>query len=316
MFDVTQAMRYNSVETVDAEFSAILAEINYTADLFEPGVTYSNEIEEKAGQVFVRKLGKSAVNGTDATAAGGLKFESEETADSLLPMNKIYTLSASELCPSAIDAARKSGKLAQKKEVVVRAHNEAWNAQGVALLLGGKNGGTVANNHTVDADDSAPTSETIVDMLLAVQQQILEADTNADTVLVSPEVRTMLLTKFAQGKGFLPQTNEDAKRRGVIGDLLGMTVKVTNFLGKASNIRGKIQGDKVHADVIEGAALAKRVDFIVYDSKTWYMDDVFTGMRENPYVAGYFGSSVDIQTISGALNTNPERCIAHIRKAS
>lgn len=304
MFNVENAMRFNNKETVDAEFSAILAEINYAADIFVPGETYNDEMEEKAGQVFVRKLGKGSVKGNDATAENGLKFDTDQTADELLVMNKIYVLSKSELCPEAIDVARKSGKLAQKKEVVVRGHGESWQAQGAALLL-------KSDNHTIDADTDEITPENVVDKILAVQQQIIESDGEAGVCLVSPHVRTCLLSNFAKGKGFLPETNEEAKRKGVIGDLLGLKVKYTNFYGKASNILGKITGTKVHQDIKDGAAAAKTVDFVVYDPRTYYIDTVFEGFRENPYIAGYFGCSVDIQSVSGALNTNPERCIVH-----
>lgn len=309
MFNVDNAMRFNNKDTVDAEFSAILAEINYTNDLFVPGETYNDEMDEKAGQVFVRKLGKGTVKGTDATAADGLHFDTDQNADTLVVMNKIYVLSKSELCPAAIDVARKSGKLAQKKDVVVRSHGEAWQAQGVALLL-------KESNHTKDADTDEITPENAVDKILAVQQQIIESDADADVCFVSPHVRTCLLSNFAKGKGFIPETNEEAKRKGVIGDLLGLKVKWTNFLGKASNITGKITGENVHQDIKDGAKAAKNVDFIVFDHKTYYIDTVFEGLRENPYIQGYFGCSVDVQSISGALNTNPERCVVHSHAAA
>ena len=304
MFDITQAMRYNNVESVDAEFAAILAQINYTADIFVPNETYNPDLVEKAGQVFVRKLGKGTVKGTDATKANGLKFDTEESSDSLLVMNKIYTLSKSELVPSAIDIARKSGKLAEKKDVVVRAHGEAWQGQAMALMF--KSG-----NYTADSDTGECTAANIIDKILAAQQQILESDGEADICIVSPKVRSLLLSNYAKGLGFVPETNEEAKRKGIIGDLFGLSVKYSNFLGSGSNIAGKITGNEVHADITNGAATAKTVDFVIYDHRTWYIDTVFEGFRENPYIQGYFGCSVDIQSVSGALNTNPERCIVH-----
>lgn len=308
MFNVENAMRYNNKETVDAEFSEILAEINYANDIFIPGETFNDEMEEKAGQVFVRKLGKGTTKGSDATAENGLKFETDQNSDELLVMNKIYVLSKSELCPAAIENARSSGKLYQKKDVVVRTHGEAWQAQAMALMF--KEG-----NYTADADTSALTAENVVDRILAAQQQIIEADGVCDACVVSPACRSLLLSNLAKGKGFLPETNEEAKRNGVIGDLFGLKVKWSNHMGKASNISGKITGDKVHADIIAGAAMAKKADFVVYDHRTFYIDTVFEGQRENPYVPGYFGCSVDIQSISGVLNTNPERCVAHIVSA-
>lgn len=310
-FNYENAMRFNGSETVDAEFSSILAEINYTNDVFEAGVTYSDEITNKAGQVFVRRLGKGAVYGSDATVADGLKFETHETQDAILPLHNIYTLSKSELCLRAIFANRSTGQLADKKRVVVKSHGEAWQAQAIALLLGGKNGGQVANNFTAHSSTDALTADNIIPTILDAQTQILEGDGNSDICIVSPATRALLLTQRAKGMGFIPETNEEALRRGVIGDILGLIIKVSNHIGKGGNIASKIKDGitKVHADIIEGATKAKDVDFIIYDHNTLYIDTVFEGIEEVEKVPGYMGGSVDIQSITGLLNANPERCI-------
>jgi len=312
-FNYENAMRFNALETVDAEFSSILAEINYTNDVFEAGITFNDEIENKAGQVFVRRLGKGDVQGSDATAQNGLKFNTMETADALIPLQNIYVLSKSELCPKAIMQNRKTGQLAQKKEVVIRAHAEAWQAQAIALLLDGKNGGTTANNFTAHPDDSDPTTDTAVDLILQAQTQILEGDGTADICIVSPKYRALLLTQRAKGLGFIPETNDEALRRGIIGDLLGLKVKVSNHIGIGGKITNKIVNGvaNMHADITAGATLAKDVNFIVYDHRTLYIDAIFEDMRENDKVAGYMGGSVDIQSVTGLVNTNPERCIVH-----
>lgn len=310
-FNVQNAMRFNAVETVDAEFASILAEINYTGDVFEAGITYSDEITNRAGQVFVRRLGKGGVYGSDATVQNGLKFNTDETADALLPLLNIYTLSKSELCPRAIFSNRSTGQMADKKLVVVKAHGEAWQAQAIALLLGGKNGEQSPTNFTAHSDTDALTADNVIKSILDAQTQILEGDGTADICIVSPATRALLLSQRAKGAGFIPETNEDALRKGLIGDILGLKVKVSNHIGKGGNITGKIKSGvtNVHADVLEGATLAKTVDFIVYDHNTLYIDTTFQGLEENPYAPNYIGGIVSIQSVTGLLNTNPERCI-------
>lgn len=310
MFDINDAMRFNDAETVDAEFSSILAEINYTADVWEPGVTYSDDIEERAGQLFIRKLGKGTVVGTDATSAGGLDFTAVQTGDELIPLIKNATLAKSEKIYTLIDNARKSGKLAEKEEVVVRTHGEAWQGQVTALLLGDE------DNFTEVAAPVALTADNVVDQILATQQQILESDADADVVIVSPACRSLLLTNNAKGKGFLPETNEDAKRKGIIGDLLGMKVKVTNFLGKASSIATKItpkDGEALLEQITDGAEKAKKTAFLVLDHKTFRVVTTILGAasREVKGELGFFGTIASMQSISGAKNTNPERCIVY-----
>lgn len=315
-FNVENAMKYCNTETVDAEFTGILGEINYANDVWVEGETYQDDGEYQAGQLFYRKLGKGTVKGTNATGEGGLDIEAVETKDSLMPMLVDAVLTKAEKVYQAVSDARKSGKLAEKKEVVVRASEEARQALITARVLGGKNGANVAN-FTASADTAVPTAATVVDQILADQQAILESDANATMCFVSPKVRSLLLSAYAKGQGFLPETNEDAKRRGVIGDLLGMTVKVTNHIGAGSNIAGKITGlENITADDVVGAENALNCDWIVFDPASMRVKTNILGLRELTNLPGFNGAQVDMQTINGVLNTNPERCIAHIHAAA
>lgn len=293
-FDVENAMRYNAAETVDAEFSGILAEINYYNDILTPGETYSDEIEEQAGQVFVRKLGKSEVAITDATTAGGLDFVNTEAQDSLIPLINKDAVSVSEKCYGAVDAVRKSGKIPQKKEVATRSHQEKWQGLGVSYMF-------TDGNFTPSANTTLDTAATVADSILADQQQIIESNGIADVLIVSPAYRSLILSDYMKGKGFLPETNEEAKRHGKIGDFLGMKVYVSNFLGSASGVPAGAPG----------RANAVAAGYIMYDHRTFYIDTVFEGARD--YVPEkFFGVLVQIQTVSGGINTNPERAIAKI----
>lgn len=316
-FNVENAMKFCNKETVDAEFTNILAEINYANDVWEEGETYQDDGEYQAGQLFYRKLGKGTVTGTNATSAGGLDIEAAQTEDTLLPMVCDAVLTKAEKIYQGINDARKSGKTAEKKEVVVRASEEARQALITARVLGGKNGTNATTNFTASANTDTPTKETVVDLILADQEAILESDAEASVCFVSPKVRSLLLSNFAKGQGFLPETNEDAKRRGVIGDLLGMTVKVTNHIGSASNIAGKITGlANITQDDVDGANAAKNCDWIIFDPKTVRVHTNILGLRELDKCQGFNGVQVDMQSITGVLNTNPERCIAHIHTAA
>jgi hypothetical protein len=309
-FDVTNAMRYNNIETVDAGFSAILAKINYADDTFRAGITYNDGMEERNGQLFVRKLGKGSVAGTSATSANGLDFTPVENQDTLLPLLNQYVLSKSEKVYQGVDTARKNGKLDQKKEVVVLSHAEAWNAQAMALILGGKNGGTTANNFTPHPNTDVVTADNAIDLILAARTQIQQANAQCNVCIVSPQCEAMLLTNYAKGKGFLPEFNENALRMGVVGRIFNLLVVRSNYIGAGSNITSLITGTP-HADITAGATVAPNVNFIVYDKETLYIDTIFQTLRENPYPANFNGCTVDIQSIAGLLNTNPERMIVH-----
>ena len=66
------SFKYNSVETVDTVFSKVLVKNLFKDNTFKPGITFTNKYNERAGQIYARRLGKTPATVKTATSSGGL----------------------------------------------------------------------------------------------------------------------------------------------------------------------------------------------------------------------------------------------------
>ena len=82
------SFKLNNSETVDTTFSPVLVKNLFKDNTFIPGVTFTDKYNERAGQIYARRLGKTAATSKDATTTGGLDLTHTETADSLVLIQK------------------------------------------------------------------------------------------------------------------------------------------------------------------------------------------------------------------------------------
>ena len=54
------SFKFNATETVDTVFSKILVNNLFKDNTFKPGVTFTNKYNERGGQIYARRLGKTA----------------------------------------------------------------------------------------------------------------------------------------------------------------------------------------------------------------------------------------------------------------
>lgn len=67
------SFKFNATETVDTVFSKILVNNPFQGQhLQAQGVTFTNKYNERGGQIYARRLGKTAATVKTATSAGGL----------------------------------------------------------------------------------------------------------------------------------------------------------------------------------------------------------------------------------------------------
>ena len=62
------SFKFNTVETVDVVFSKILVANLFKDETFKSGVTFTDKYNERGGQIYARRLGKTAGQKKDATA--------------------------------------------------------------------------------------------------------------------------------------------------------------------------------------------------------------------------------------------------------
>lgn len=68
------SFKFNATETVDTVFSKILVNNLFNDNTFKPGVTFTNKYNERGGQIYARRLGKTAATVKTATSAGRAGF--------------------------------------------------------------------------------------------------------------------------------------------------------------------------------------------------------------------------------------------------
>lgn len=302
--------KFNNAETVDTIFSKVIVKNLFKNKTFQPGVTFTNKYDERAGQIYARRLGKTAATVKDATAAGGLDLVHTETADSLVLIQKVDVISRSEKCYDLVDTLRASGKSADKVVEVVEEFNEACQIKWMSYLLKDPvtSGGVLVGGATRSANTTADTSlDNLLASILADMEQIEVNGGEADVLIISPAMKSLFLkAAYTSGNAFLPETNEEIRRTGKIGQLYGMNVYSSNLIGGGTPSVLPVAGN---APANTGDAA--NCEYIIYDHDTFAIAMDIEGARLID-AKDFFGSYAQIQGLSGGGVVNPALAIAKI----
>ena len=307
------SFKYNNIETVDTVFSKVLVKNLFKDNTFKPGVTFTNKYNERAGQIYARRLGKTAATVKTATAAGGLDLTHTETADSLVLIQKTDAISRSEKIYDFVENLRASGKSVDKMMEVSSEFAEGCQIKWMSYLLNstvaangvGVGGATRSSNTTADT-----TLSTLISSILADRQQIRVNGGNADVIIISPEMETLFLQNaYTSGNAFIPETNESLIRDGKIGRLYGMSVYTSNLIGDGTPSSLPVAGN---APANTGDAA--NCEYIIYDHDTFAIACDFEGLRMINAI-DFMGSYAQIQAVCGGGVVNPALAIAKVVSA-
>lgn len=301
------SFKFNNKETVDTIFSKILIDLLFKDNTFVAGETFTDEYNERAGQIYIRQLVKPSVSETTATNAGALNLgDGTETADKLRLIQKNDVISANEICYEAVSELRASGKSVDKVKVVVESFKEKCQMKWMSYLLA-----TPAEENAVGVGGATRTADTTADAtftdliasLLATREQIRVNGGQADVLIISPEIESLFLSNaYTSGNAFVPSTNEDLIKNGVIGRLYGMRVITSNLIGNGTPLSGS---------VATNTGNAYNCEYIMYDHRTFGICADIYGPRlvESEYL---FGSKAQIQAVCGGGVANPALAYAKI----
>lgn len=304
------SFKFNNIETVDTVFSKILVANLFKDNTFVAGKTFTDKYNERAGQIYARRLGKTAATVKDATASGGLDLVHTETADSLVLIQKKDSISRSEKCYKFVEELRASGESVDKVAEVVEEFKEACQIKWLSYLLAdtvtsngvGVGGASRSANTTADT-----TLATLVASILADREQIKVNGGNADVLIISPAVETIFLANaYTAGNAFVPETNEQLLREGKIGRLYGLNVYTSNLIGGGTPTSVPVAGN---APANTGDAA--NCEYIIYDHDAFAIACDIEGIDLIPAI-DFFGSYARIQAISGGGVTNPALAIAKV----
>lgn len=305
-----QSFRFNATETVDTIFSKILVANLFKDETFKAGVTFTDKYNERGGQIYARRLGKTAATVKDATQSGGMDLTHTETADSLILIQKKDAISRSEKCYDLVETLRASGKSVDKVAEVVAEFKEGVQIQMMKYLLGDPqtSGTTLVGGATrsVTVTPSSDLKELIAN-ILRDRQQIRVNGGVADVLIISPEMESLFLANaYTSGNAFVPETNESLIKEGRIGRLYGMNVYTSNLLGSGTPSVIPVAGN---APQNTGNALV--CEYIIYDHDAFAVAMDILGLRMVNAI-DFIGSYAQIEAIMGGGITNPALAIAKL----
>lgn len=304
------SFKFNTVETVDTVFSKILVANLFKDETFKPGVTFTDKYNERAGQIYARRLGKTPATVKDATAANGMDLVHTETADSLVLIQKKDAISRSEKCYELVETLRSTGRSVDKVSEVVAEFKEGLQIQWMKYLLADPvtaNGVGVGGAIRSSSTTASTTLSGLLDDILADRQQIRVNGGNADVLIVAPEMETLFLKNaYTSGNAFLPETNEEIRKTGKIGTLYGMKVYTSNLIGSGTPITVPVAGN-APANIGDAA----KCEYIIYDHDTFAIACDILGLRMVNAI-DFIGSYAQIEAICGGGVVNPALAIAKV----
>ena len=273
-------------------------------------VTFTDKYNERAGQIYARRLGKQAATVKNALASGGLDLVHTETADSLVLIPKRDAISRSEKCYKFVEELRASGESVDKVAEVVEEFKEACQIQWMSYLLKDtvSANGVEVGGATRSASTTADTAlSTLIASILADREQIRVNGGVADVLIISPEMESLFLANaYTSGNAFIPETNEELVKEGKVGRLYGMNVYVSNLIGGGTPSVLPVAGN---APANTGDAA--NCEYIIYDHDTFAIAMDIEGIDLIPAI-DFFGSYARIQAVSGGGVVNPALAIAKV----
>lgn len=306
------SFRFNTKETVDVVFSRLLIANLFKDQTFRPGETFTDKYNERGGQIYVRRLGKTAATQTDATAANGLMLTHTQTSDSLVLIQKKDRISRSEMCFDLVEQLRASGQSVDKVANVLEEFKEACQMlyMGYMLQAPVAAGGVGAGGATLTADSGGTlftTMAALIASLLKARQQIRVNGGTADTILVSPEMYALLLSAPVQfGNAFTPNYNDETLRTGLVGRLYGMKVYESNLIGSGTPLSVPVAGN-----ALANTGNAALCQYIIYDHDTFAICGEINGIRLINAI-DFFGSYAQIEGVFGGGVVNPALAYANV----
>lgn len=304
------SFKFNSIETVDTVFSKVLVNNLFKDNTFKPGVTFTDKYNERGGQIYARRLGKTAATVKTATSSGGLDLTHTETADSLILIQKNDAISRSEKCYELVETLRASGRSVDKVAEVIAEFQEGLQIQWMSYLLAAPvaASGVGVGGATRSANTTADTAlNTLISSILADRQQIRVNGGNADVLIISPAMESLFLANaYTSGNAFIPETNEEILKTGKIGRLYGMNVFTSNLIGDGTPSTIPVAGN---APANTGDAA--NCEYIIYDHDAFAIAADILGLRMVNAI-DFIGSYAQVEAVCGGGITNPALAIAKV----
>lgn len=283
---------------VDDRYSPLVEPNLFAANIFQPGVTFTDKYQiGAAGQIVIHKPGV----GTVTPSAPGADFSDAIVQDSLITISLDKQFNRSRKLYGAVAASVAYDIAAAELETALQEVRAAWNLAALQALIGTVGILVDDNTTTVLATDGSDVYDTIVN----TRRKLRDADAEPDTLLVSPTTYAKLLkAPEFQRTG---QIGDDTVANGQVGRIAGLNVFEYSKLDAAA----------VDAATIAGItwAAADELEYVMYDSDAFSIVTSVEVVRVKDSER-FNGSLAQVEIVSGFKLTNPSRAAVKIHDAA
>ena len=300
--------------TVDGGVVSMLEPNLFRDRVMLPGITYATDVQSlmvdnQFAAAYIRKLDKIKVNLVKASADGAFRVVPTQGDGAFLLVECNDVLKVAEVVNEVIDAARVSGKTADRVAIASESYDEVRELVNLSYLI---NGGGSADATDVGAPASPRTTlstpETILDNIIKDRSALLKAGAKPDTLLVSVDTDANFLSLIGKRTYFREPAPTEVAVLGqeFAGTLFSGKVKIftTNSLGQDNSV---LVGASAGSDDWDWSA----IEYILYDHRTLCIINVarFIGLVD--YSSHIHNSTlVSILSVSGGRIRNTQKAIA------
>lgn len=300
--------------TVDGGVIAMLEPNLFRNKVMIPGVTYATDVEslmvdENFAVAFIRKLDKIKVTMCKASDDKAFRVVPTQSDGKFLEVKCNDVLKVAEVVNLPIDAARVSGKTADKTALASESYDEVKELRYMSYLI---NGGGSPDPTDVGAPAAANTTRSTIDTVLP---NIIDARTALkktgaipDTLIISDDTDA-LFQKYTSARTYFRFASEtEVAVFGAVfaGTLFSGQVKVftSNALGQDNSV---VVGETAGAEEWDWTD----IEYILYDHRTLCIINVARYIGLVDYSAIIHNSTlISILTVCGGRIRNTQKVIA------
>jgi hypothetical protein len=284
---------------VDDRFSALVEPNLFDANVFQPGITFTDKYTlGAAGQIFIHKLGKVTVT----AGSPGEDFTNTNTADSTIAITLNKAFRRSEKIYGATAAAVAYPIAAAHLEQALADIREGWNKEAAKTIIGEKYNFANANvvgPGSVLGSTVALTKDNVYKSIVDDRAVLVAAKARPDALLVSPATYALLL----QSEEFVRASDLafEVAQSGVVGRIAGLNVV-------------EYSGFETFSMTLSGTPTNFNVDYIMMDHDAFSIVTNVELIRliDSP---DFNGSLAQVEIVSGMKLTNTDRALIKIKSA-
>ena len=307
--------------TVDGGVIAMLEPNLFRDKVMIPGVTYATDVESlmvdnQFAVAFIRKLDKIKVNMCKATDDGAFRVVPTSSDGKFIEIKCNDVLKVAEVVYEPIDAARVSGKTAEKVALASESYDEIKELRYLSYLI---NGGGSPDPTDVGAPASSNTTRctkaNVIDNIIDDRKVLRQAGANPDVLIISEDTDSVFLKYLGERSYFSAASATEASVLGqvYIGTLFSGKVKVftSNALGQDNTELVGVKSSDSNYEAAKKEWDWSNIEYILYDHKTLSIINVARFIGLVPYGAVFHNSTlISMLTVCGGRIRNTQKAIA------